>query len=66
VRKKLSNLREYEQIYKCLFEACGKCKLPDEAWALYKDMQSSKGKVEVDKLTMGAFFHAITTNSSDY
>lgn len=61
VRKQLKHIWESEQVYKCLFEACGKCKLPDEARSIYEDMKSNK--IEVDKVTMGAFFHALTTAS---
>ena len=46
-----------------MFEACGKCKLPEEARIMFEDMRNSK--IEADKVTMGTYFQALTNNSND-
>lgn len=63
IKKKLHHLKEGENIYRKMFEACGKVKLPEEARILFEDMRSSK--IEADKVTMGTYFQALTNNSND-
>jgi len=47
-------LKEGENIFRKLFEACGKVKLPEEARILYQDMDSYK--IEADKVTIGTYY----------
>jgi pentatricopeptide repeat protein len=56
INRKLSPMREVEQIYRRLFESCGTCRLQDEILELFNDMK--RNKIEPDKITFCTYYQA--------
>lgn len=56
INRKLSPMREVEQIYRRLFESCGTCRLQEEILELFNDMK--RNKIEPDKITFCTYYQA--------